>query len=88
MRTLPDFVGRLVIWAALIWVAAILISPTDVRPAIACQPVVWLTRSLAGLAGAAAGTASAVDHGDSVSSVERGCTRVMTDYFANSAVRP
>jgi len=86
MRAFSELLGRIVLWSGLLWVGAILVAPADLRPVLACRPVVWLTRSLADVAGAAAGAdRSGVDHAEAIGNFSRGCMRVMARYFDSGA---
>jgi len=88
VRTLSEFVGRLTLWAGLLWVGAILVAPVDVRPAVACRPIVWLTRALADVASSAAGAERpGFDAGDATGSLSQGCMRVIVRYFDAGAAR-
>ena len=88
MRALSEIIGKLVLWAALLWIGAIFVAPADLRPVLACQPVVWVTRSLASVAGAGGGEdRAAMEQSDALGNFSQGCARVMRDYFALGGAR-
>jgi hypothetical protein len=82
MRAFSELLGRIALWSGLLWVGAILVVPPDLRPALVCRPVVWLTGSLADVASAAAGADRAgFDHTEALGNFSRACMRVMSRYF-------
>lgn len=82
MRAFSELLGRLVVWVTLLWLGAILLAPRELRPALACRPLVWLTRSLADIArGAASDAVQALPQGDVLDHFSQGCSDVMRQYL-------
>jgi hypothetical protein len=88
MRAFSELLGKILLWFVILWLGAIMVMPKDLRPVLACEPVVWLTRSLGEFVGSAAGTDHVrTDNAEAVGSFARGCMRVMTRYFDGGAAR-
>jgi len=89
MRALSEILGRSVLVLATIWIGAVVLMPADLQPLVACQPLVWATRTLGELAGAAAGhSVQGADPSDALGGLAQGCMRTIGRYLRPGGGRP